>query len=178
MTPPKESNGVSTQNQPRDGAEMHPPAAEPGIDLPRGTADTDGQRRAGVQDPGIPTDCLILHADTDKGMDPALNHLSQLIPNPRETDRREGFFAWGEGISLVVEPGNEQDHFAASTLVEACRVRGLAEPTVCESSDASGPARASRVIVGDPMRHWPRLRQCARKGSRFLRGRETKGTRS
>lgn len=86
------------------------------------------------------------------------NYLSRVVPRPQEAEAREGFFAWGDEIVVVVEPDNEKDAVAVDTLVKACRERNLPVPKVVATSNLEEAKKENRIFVGDPCRNWPLLK--------------------
>lgn len=94
--------------------------------------------------------------------------LSYLIPRPREIEEKSGGFAWNEEVAVVLEAGNEEDRFAAQTLEEACRERGIASPGIRETAFDPGMAlkvpTSHVILAGDPCRHLPLLQAMREEG--------------
>lgn len=82
---------------------------------------------------------------------------SRLIPLPRQIDRRDGQFEWGRSVTIVLEPGNADDPFAAASFAEACGKRKLARPRQIESAHELDSLPRPLILAGDPCRHLPLL---------------------
>jgi hypothetical protein len=81
--------------------------------------------------------------------------LDRLIPKPREVAPGEGAFSWDRDVALVVEPGNEDDGFAAATLIEACRAWGVRPPRLVAAQSAAEVGAGPVIYAGDPCRLVP-----------------------
>jgi hypothetical protein len=94
--------------------------------------------------------------------------IARLVPKPREAALKEGCFAWTRDVVVIVEPGNEDDLFAAETLADGCRERGLPAPRIQqigdEPSSIRGAQNAPVVLAGDPCRHLPLLKAMREEG--------------
>lgn len=83
------------------------------------------------------------------------NIADRLVPRPREVKPGEGSLKWEGRLFLVVEPGNEEDRFAAETLVAACRERGLAAPEIIATQEKDEIPGGTLILAGDPCRLFP-----------------------
>ena len=81
------------------------------------------------------------------------SEFDRLVPLPRRITPLDGRFEWGSGITVVSDSRSAADRFAAGTLCEACRVRGMPVPQFADVGDHLSCARHPLILAGDPCSH-------------------------
>ncbi|MBN1902275.1 beta-N-acetylhexosaminidase [Candidatus Sumerlaeota bacterium] len=73
-----------------------------------------------------------------------------LIPIPREINLKEFFFQWNPVVSIITEPGINDDLFSAQTLCDACLDRKIPTPRITATTEISSHPDSPKILIGDP----------------------------
>jgi len=90
-----------------------------------------------------------------KGESPMDDIFGRLVPKPREVTQGEGQFGTTKTLTIVIEPKNKEDRFAAELLASALNEEWKAAAEIVETADLAESETKGRILMGDPCRNWP-----------------------